>query len=109
MVPETLEPSLQLASAVLSQLNMPPDDVQEAIQEFRRAHMGELQVGSTKTLCTISICCGCCAGSTWQSFCGVSVALPDPSPPLTQFYRSCMSKLLVGSGLLCVLYDTSPV
>ena len=45
MVPETLEPSLQLASAVLSQLNMPPDDVQEAIQEFRRAHMGELQVG----------------------------------------------------------------
>ena len=44
MVPETLEPSLQLASAVLSQLNMPPDDVQEAIQEFRRAHMGELQV-----------------------------------------------------------------
>lgn len=46
MVPETLEPSLQLASAVLSQLNMPPDDVQEAIQEFRRAHMGELQVCS---------------------------------------------------------------
>lgn len=44
VVPETLEPSLQLASAVLSQLNMPPDDVQEAIQEFRRAHMGELQV-----------------------------------------------------------------
>ncbi len=46
VVPETLEPSLQLASAVLSQLNMPPDDVQEAIQEFRRAHMGELQVGA---------------------------------------------------------------
>ena len=45
MVPETLEPSLQLASAVLSQLNMPPDDVQEAIQEFRRAHMGELPGG----------------------------------------------------------------
>ncbi len=48
MVPETLEPSLQLASAVLSQLNMPPDDVQEAIQEFRRAHMGELQVPSLR-------------------------------------------------------------
>lgn len=44
VVPETLEPSLQLASAVLSQLNMPPDDVQEAIQDFRRAHIGELQV-----------------------------------------------------------------
>lgn len=50
VVPETLEPSLQLASAVLSQLNMPPDDVQEAIQEFRRAHMGELQV-------LLGLCC----------------------------------------------------
>ena len=29
MVPETLEPSLQLASAVLSQLNTPPRDVHE--------------------------------------------------------------------------------
>ena len=49
-MPETLEPSLQLASAVLSQLNMPPDDVQEAIQEFRRAHMGELQVWNQSIL-----------------------------------------------------------
>ncbi len=31
VVPETLEPGLQLASAVLSQLNMPPDDVQAAV------------------------------------------------------------------------------
>ena len=44
MVPETLEPGLQLASAVLSNLNMPPDDVQEAIQSFRRNHLMELQV-----------------------------------------------------------------
>lgn len=43
VVPETLEPGLQLASAVLSQLNMPPDDVQEAIQNFRRNHLMELQ------------------------------------------------------------------
>jgi len=43
VVPETLEPGLQLASAVLSQLNMPPDDVQEAIQSFRRNHLMELQ------------------------------------------------------------------
>jgi hypothetical protein len=50
VVPETLEPSLQLASAVLSQLNMPPDDVQEAIQDFRRAHMGELQVRNRSIL-----------------------------------------------------------
>ena len=44
VVPETLEPGLQLASAVLSNLNMPPDDVQEAIQSFRRNHLMELQV-----------------------------------------------------------------
>ena len=43
VVPETLEPGLQLASAVLSNLNMPPDDVQEAIQSFRRNHLMELQ------------------------------------------------------------------
>ena len=54
VVPETLEPSLQLASAVLSQLNMPPDDVQEAIQEFRRAHMGELQVMAPLRQCRVA-------------------------------------------------------
>lgn len=46
MVPETLEPSLQLASAVLSQLNMPSDEVAQAIQNFRKNHVSELQVGS---------------------------------------------------------------
>lgn len=44
MVPETLEPSLQLASAVLSQLNMPSDEVSQAIQNFRKNHVSELQV-----------------------------------------------------------------
>ncbi len=44
MVPETLEPSLQLASAVLSQLNMPADEVAQAIQSFRKNHVAELQV-----------------------------------------------------------------
>lgn len=44
VVPETLEPSLQLASAVLSQLNMPQDEVAHAIQAFRRNHISELQV-----------------------------------------------------------------
>ncbi|DBA99171.1 hypothetical protein WJX82_006091 [Trebouxia sp. C0006] len=44
VVPETLEPSLQLASAVLSQLNMPQDEVAHAIQAFRRNHVSELQV-----------------------------------------------------------------
>ena len=45
VVPETLEPSLQLAAAVLSQLNMPQDEVTAAIQQFRRDHISELQVG----------------------------------------------------------------
>lgn len=44
VVPETLEPSLQLASAVLSQLNMPQDEVAHAISAFRRNHVSELQV-----------------------------------------------------------------
>ena len=46
VVPETLEPSLQLASAVLSQLNMPQDEVAHAIQAFRKSHISELQVCS---------------------------------------------------------------
>ena len=76
MVPETLEPSLQLASAVLSQLNMPPDDVQEAIQEFRRAHMGELQVGSDqKPMLWVHLL---------RALCSRSFKFPDPLPPLSK-------------------------
>lgn len=44
VVPETLEPSLQLASAVLSQMNMDQAEVANAISAFRRAHISELQV-----------------------------------------------------------------
>jgi len=43
VVPETLEPSLQLASAVLAQLKLPPEEVQAAISTFRRTHLSELQ------------------------------------------------------------------
>ena len=43
VVPETLEPSLQLAAAVLSQLNLPSDEVAQAIQSFRKNHVAELQ------------------------------------------------------------------
>ena len=35
VVPEVLEPSLQLAAAVLSQLNMPEDEVAETIRRLR--------------------------------------------------------------------------
>jgi Kef-type K+ transport system membrane component KefB len=43
VVPETLEPSLQLASAVLAELNMPPEEVAAAVSAFRRTHLSELQ------------------------------------------------------------------
>lgn len=43
VVPETLEPSLQLAAAILSQLSMPPAEVASAIENFRKNHLSELQ------------------------------------------------------------------
>ena len=49
MVPETLEPSLQLASAVLSELKMPQEEVAQAIQTFRKTHISDLQVGPALT------------------------------------------------------------
>jgi monovalent cation:proton antiporter-2 (CPA2) family protein len=42
VVPETLEPSLQLAAAVLQEMQMPPDEVAMAIDDYRRKHIGEL-------------------------------------------------------------------
>lgn len=42
VVPETLEPSLQLAAAVLSQMELPDEEVVTAIDSFRRAHVREL-------------------------------------------------------------------
>ena len=45
VVPETLEPSLQLASAVLSELKMPQEEVAQVIQTFRKTHISDLQVG----------------------------------------------------------------
>eukprot|EP00894_Picocystis_sp_ML_P001557 jgi/Pico_ML_1/52074/g2840.t1 len=42
VVPETLEPSLQLAAAVLSQMDLPDEEVVTAIDSFRRAHVREL-------------------------------------------------------------------
>ena len=42
-VPETLEPSLQLASAVLTRLELPPEEVVTAIDSFRRRNMDQLR------------------------------------------------------------------
>jgi monovalent cation:proton antiporter-2 (CPA2) family protein len=44
VVPEVLEPSLQLAAAVLSELNVPEDEVAETIRAFRKTHLSELQM-----------------------------------------------------------------
>ena len=52
VVPETLEPSLQLASAVLSQLNMPPRDVHET-REAVQIHklLAQMRAGGRDSSC----------------------------------------------------------
>ncbi|CAM6097383.1 unnamed protein product [Calypogeia fissa] len=42
VVPETLEPSLQLAAAVLAQAKVPAYEIASAIDEFRSRHLSEL-------------------------------------------------------------------
>jgi hypothetical protein len=44
VVPEILEPSLQLAAAVLGSLKMKSEEVSEVIDSFRRSHMAELSM-----------------------------------------------------------------
>jgi voltage-gated potassium channel Kch len=39
VVPETLEPSLQLAAAVMQEMNFPMADVEGIIGEYRRSHI----------------------------------------------------------------------
>lgn len=42
VVPETLEPSLQLAAAVLAQAKLPMSEIAATINEFRNRHLSEL-------------------------------------------------------------------
>ncbi|KAL0700439.1 hypothetical protein Bca4012_056561 [Brassica carinata] len=42
VVPETLEPSLQLAAAVLAQAKLPTSEIASTINEFRTRHLSEL-------------------------------------------------------------------
>ena len=49
VVPETLEPSLQLASCILSEMDMSNDDISVAVDNFRRSHMGELSLLASKS------------------------------------------------------------
>ncbi|BFI28459.1 K+:H+ antiporter [Marchantia polymorpha subsp. ruderalis] len=49
VVPETLEPSLQLAAAVLAQAKVPASDIASAIDDFRSRHLSELTELSDKS------------------------------------------------------------
>eukprot|EP00898_Chlorokybus_atmophyticus_P005457 jgi/Chlat1/5912/Chrsp4S06407 len=49
VVPETLEPSLQLAAAVLKEVDLPEDEIAAAINDFRRRHLSELTELSEST------------------------------------------------------------
>ncbi|CAA0842603.1 K(+) efflux antiporter 2- chloroplastic [Striga hermonthica] len=49
VVPETLEPSLQLAAAVLSQTKLPMSEIAATINEFRSRHLSELTELSEST------------------------------------------------------------
>lgn len=42
-IPEILEPSLQLAAAVLQQLDIPSPDIVKAVEAFRQRNMAELK------------------------------------------------------------------
>jgi voltage-gated potassium channel Kch len=43
VVPETLEPSMQLAANVLSQFKLPPEEINTHLDNFRKKHLRELQ------------------------------------------------------------------
>jgi len=49
VVPETLEPSLQLAAAVLSELKLPDEEVRATVDQFRKKHLAELQTLARET------------------------------------------------------------
>ncbi|GLJ42693.1 hypothetical protein SUGI_0885150 [Cryptomeria japonica] len=42
VIPETLEPSLQLAAALLAQAKLPASEIAQSINEFRSRHLSEL-------------------------------------------------------------------
>ncbi|PPD84246.1 hypothetical protein GOBAR_DD18823 [Gossypium barbadense] len=50
VVPETLEPSLQLAGAILSQAKLPAQEIATALDEFRYRHLAELTEIAIHTL-----------------------------------------------------------
>ncbi|GJW47929.1 K(+) efflux antiporter 2, chloroplastic-like protein, partial [Tanacetum coccineum] len=55
VVPETLEPSLQLAAAVLAQAKLPMSEIAATINEFRSRHLSELTESRKKRDCGRSL------------------------------------------------------
>ncbi|GIL80514.1 hypothetical protein Vretifemale_9703, partial [Volvox reticuliferus] len=49
VVPETLEPSLQLAAAVLREMEFNTEEVSSIVDEFRRKHLADLQLLSASS------------------------------------------------------------
>lgn len=101
VVPETLEPSLQLAAAVLSELNMTEDDVADTIKSFRKAHLADLQVGR----------CQYEGFFLWRSNPRV-LRKPGPVPPRAsaarRTWRTCR-RAGVRDALACLLQPATPL
>ena len=75
VVPETLEPSLQLGAAVLSVLNKPDGEVQDIIKNFRKNHVSELSM--------LSMMSGSSLGYGVKKQDDSSVGVPDVDVALT--------------------------
>ena len=58
VVPEILEPSLQLAASVLNEFKLPYDEVTSILDQFRKKHLSELQVLAKSTGKEIVQACG---------------------------------------------------
>lgn len=53
VVPEVLEPSLQLGAAILSELNIPENDVAETVRNFRKNHLSEFQMSTPTSVSSL--------------------------------------------------------
>jgi voltage-gated potassium channel Kch len=88
VVPETLEPSMQLAANVLTQFNLPPEEINTHLDNFRKKHLRELQAlaalsgaGRAELVAVVAfvaLACGLCSpassnfahGMRWGPFMG---------------------------------------
>ncbi|KAJ3689298.1 hypothetical protein LUZ61_018462 [Rhynchospora tenuis] len=78
VVPETLEPSLQLAAAVLAQAKMPTSEIATTINEFRSRHLSELTEYVPLLALDMSNCAELCATSGSSLGYGFSRVMSKP-------------------------------